>query len=354
MLPFTHPLKPMLAKGQSTLPEGDQWVFEPKWDGFRVLIFRDGDDVFLQSRDSKPLLRYFPELLEPILQQLPERCVVDGELVIAGEGGLQFESLQLRLHPAKSRVDKLAAEIPANVVLWDLLAEGDEDLRETPFGERRRRLEVVLKDAHPPIHLTPLTADREIAHDWFVRFEGAGLDGVIAKSVEHLYQPNKRVMRKIKHERTIDVVLCGFRWHKHGPGTLVGSLILGLYNDEGRLQQLGVAASFSKVRRAELLTELEPLRSDAEGHPWAEWSNATDRRAGVGSRWNAGKNLSWELVRIERVVEVAYNHMANGRFRHPVQFRRWRYDKSPNECRFDQLDVTPPVELSEIFSSNSA
>ncbi len=351
MLPFTHPLKPMLAKGQTRLPEGDCWVFEPKWDGFRVLIFRDGDDLYLQSRGSKPLLRYFPELRDPLLAQLPNRCVLDGELVIAGDRGLDFDSLQLRLHPAKSRIDELSGQIPASVVVWDLLAHGDDDLREIPFGERRRRLVEVLASAAPPLHVTPLTGDREVAEDWFVRFEGAGLDGVVAKSVDDVYQPNKRVMRKVKHERTIDVVLCGFRWHKHGPGTLVGSLILGLFDDDGRLQQLGVAASFAKARRAELLAELEPLRTDTETHPWAEWASKVDRRAGMGSRWSAGKDLSWELVRIERVVEVKYNHLAGGRFRHPVQFKRWRLDKSPPECRFDQLAVTPPFELERIFGS---
>ena len=346
-------MKPMLAKGQSKIPEGDEWVFEPKWDGFRVLIWRDGDDLFLQSRDCKPLLRYFPELREPLLAQLPQQCVVDGELVIAGDGGLQFDSLQLRLHPAKSRIDKLAIELPAQVVLWDLLALGSEDLRQVQFGDRRQMLEAAFTP-QAPIHLTPLTADREVAHDWFVRFEGAGLDGIVAKGIHDTYQPDKRIMRKIKHERTIDVVLCGFRWHKHGPGTLVGSLILGLYDDAGELKQLGVAASFTKDRRAELVGELEPLRSDTDQHPWRGWVDHTDRRAGAGSRWSAGRDLSWELVRIERVVEVKYNHLASGRFRHPVQFKRWRMDKSPEDCRFDQLEVTPPLELGELFASARA
>ena len=339
----------MLAKGVRAIPAGDDWLFEPKWDGFRVLVFRDGDEVYLQSRDSKPLLRYFPELRQPILDQLPERCVLDGELVIATEGGLQFDLLQLRLHPAKSRIDKLAGETPAQLIVWDLLALGDADLRDTPFRERRAQLEQI--EVAAPLFRTPATTVRSVAEDWFERFEGAGLDGVIAKPLSDVYQSNKRAMRKVKHERTVDCVLVGFRWHKHGPGTLVGSLILGLYDADGRLHQLGVAASFTKKRREELLGELEPLRENAmDNHPWAEWANAEPtRRAGMGSRWSAGKDLSWEAVRLERSVEVAYNHLSGGRFRHPVQFKRWRFDKPVTECTFDQLEVTPPAELSELL-----
>jgi ATP-dependent DNA ligase len=358
-LPFTQPLAPMLAKASSDLPDGDGWLFEPKWDGFRAIVFRDGDEVYTQSRDLKPLDRYFPELAEPFRAQLPERCVLDGEVVIAGPDGLAFESLLLRIHPAASRVRMLAAETPASFVAWDLLALGDEDLRTVSQGERRRRLEQVLADVEPPVHLTPATRDRALAADWFDRFEGAGLDGVVAKRLDGAYLPGKRAMLKIKHERTADCVVAGFRWHKNGPGTHVGSLLLGLFDDEGALHHVGITSSFTWDRRAALVDELAPLRDGAiDGHPWGEWAEwasagAADasgqRLPGVGSRWNRGKDLSWEPLRPERVAEVAYDHLQGDRFRHATTFRRWRPDKAPADCRYDQLETTTPYELARIF-----
>jgi len=358
-LPFDPPLEPMLAKASDALPDGDGWLYEPKWDGFRALVFRDGDEVYTQSRDLKPLDRYFPELSAPFREQLPERCVLDGEVVIARDGGLAFEALLLRIHPAESRVRMLAAETPASFVAWDLLALGDEDLRAVPQGERRARLEAVLGGARPPIHLTPATTDRALAADWFDRFEGAGLDGVVAKRLDGTYQPGKRAMLKIKHERTADCVVAGFRWHKNGPGTHVGSLLLGLFDDAGTLHHVGITASFTWERRAALAEELAPLREEAlEGHPWAEWAEwaamgAADasgqRLPGAGSRWNRGKDLSWEPLRTERVAEVAYDHLQGDRFRHATTFRRWRPDRSPADCRYDQLETSTPYELARIF-----
>ena len=358
-LPFDPPLEPMLAKPSDGLPDGDGWLFEPKWDGFRAIVFRDGDEVLIQSRDLKPLDRYFPELAAPLRAQLPERCVLDGEVVIARDGSLDFEALLLRIHPAESRVRMLAAEAPASFVAWDLLALGDEDLRGTPQGERRVRLEAVLGGAIPPIHLTPATLDRALAADWFDRFEGAGLDGVIAKRLDGTYQPGKRAMTKVKHQRTADCVVAGFRWHKNGPGTHIGSLLLGLYDDTGRLHHAGITSSFTWERRAELVAELAPLREGAlDGHPWAEWAEwaamgAADasgqRLPGAGSRWNRGKDLSWEPLRIERVAEVAYDHLQGDRFRHATTFRRWRPDKPLAACRYDQLDAATPYELALIF-----
>jgi ATP-dependent DNA ligase len=349
----------MLAKPADALPEGDGWLFEPKWDGFRALVFRDGDEVLIQSRDLKPLDRYFPELHEPLLASLPPRCVVDGEVVIKSDGHLDFEALLLRIHPAASRVRMLAEQSPASYVAWDVLALGDEDLRTVPQGERRARLETALASAEPPVHLTPATTDRALAVDWFSRFEGAGLDGVIAKRLDGTYQPGKRAMIKVKHQRTADCVVAGFRWHKNGPGTHVGSLLLGLYDDGGKLHHVGVTSSFSWDRRESLVKELEPLRSDAvEGHPWGEWAEwaalgAADasgqRLPGATSRWNRGKDLSWEPLRPERVVEVAYDHMQGDRFRHAATFVRWRPDKPPSECRYDQLEETAAYELQLIF-----
>ncbi|MCP4870355.1 MAG: ATP-dependent DNA ligase [Proteobacteria bacterium] len=354
MYPIEPPLEPMLAKGVTSIPRDEGWLFEPKWDGFRVLIFRDGDDLYLQSRSLKPMLRYFPELREPCLQMLPERCVVDGELIIQQGDSLSFGTLQMRLHPAKSHIDKLAAETPAQIVLWDLLAEGDELLLEVPFGERRLRLQRVLEGARPPIHLTPITHDPDGALDWFERFEGAGLDGVIAKRADSPYLPKKRAMAKSKHQRTADCVLCGFRWHKKGPGELIGSFILGLWDADGKLHQIGVASSFTAARRKELAQELEPLRAGAlEDHPWAAWAASDeqqDRRPGAGSRWNAGKDLSGEPVRLERVVEVTFNQFDGGRLRHPAKFVRWRPDKAVQDCRYDQMRVVPPYELRQILS----
>jgi ATP-dependent DNA ligase len=355
MLPLAYPIPPMLAKLSDALPEGDGWLYEPKWDGFRTLVFRDGDSLQLQSRDLKPLERYFPELLGPLRAQLPERCILDGEIVIAGAGGLDFESLLQRIHPAKSRVDMLAEHTPASIVLWDLLALGDEDLSARPQSERRARLETVLGNPTPPVHLTPATTDRATAADWFDRFEGAGLDGVIAKRVEEPYRPGKRAMLKIKHQRTADCVVAGFRWHKEGPGTLVGSLLLGLYDDKGHLHHVGITASFTRARRAELVAELAPLRESAlEAHPWAKWKEwEGERRPGMTSRWNRGKDLDWVPLRIERVVEVAYDHLQGSRFRHATTFKRWRPDKRPEDCRYDQLEETAPYELSAIFGGQA-
>jgi ATP-dependent DNA ligase len=355
-LPIRPPLEPMLAKRTADLPEGEGWLFEPKWDGFRTIVFRDGDEVVLMSRDLKPLQRYFPELLPPLREALPERAVLDGEIVIAQAGRLEFEVLQQRVHPAESRINMLAKETPASVVFWDLLAEGDENLMTLPFRDRRKRLEVLLAGAKPPIHLTPATEDRATAADWFKRFEGAGLDGVMAKRLDGAYEPGKRAMIKVKHERTCGCVVAGFRWHKNGKGTLVGSLLLGLYDDAGQLHSVGVTASFTAAKRAELATFLEPYRENArESHPWREWSGEegdTARRPDVKSRWNRDKSMAWEPLRLELVVEVAYDHMQGARFRHTAQFRRWRTDKPPSDCRYDQLEVTPPFEIGSIFAGD--
>jgi ATP-dependent DNA ligase len=351
----------MLAKAVDELPHGGGWLFEPKWDGFRTLVFRDGAALELWSRDEKPMGRYFPELLAGLPPHLPERCVLDGEVVIAGARGLDFDALLLRIHPAASRVAMLARETPAAFVAFDVLALGDEDLRGAPQEERRRRLEEALGAGAGALFVTPATRDRAVAADWFQRFEGAGLDGVIAKRLGDAYHPGERTMLKIKHERTADCVVAGFRWHKNGPGTLVGSLLLGLYDGDGTLHHVGVTSAFSVARRRELAAELEPLRAGArEGHPWnhAGWLDAGEpgaaaaepqRRPGMTSRWNRGKDLSWEPLRVERVCEVAYDHMQGDRFRHAALFRRWRPDRSPRECRYDQLEVTPAFELARIF-----
>ncbi len=354
--PIDPPVEPMLARASEALPTGEGWLYEPKWDGFRAIAFRDGADLHLQSRELKPLDRYFPELAAPLRERLPPRCVVDGELVIAGPGGLDFEALLLRIHPAASRVRLLAAEQPASMVIFDLLALGDRDLRGAPLAERRALLEEALRDARPPVHLTPATRDAAVAADWFRRFEGAGLDGVVAKRLDGSYQPGVRAMVKVKHARTADCALAGFRWHKQGPGTLVGSLLLGLYDAAGTLQHVGICASFSSARRAALAKELEPLRAGAlEGHPWRDWAEWADaetpgrRVPGVTSRWNRGKDLSWEPLRVERVCEVAYDHLQGDRFRHATHFLRWRPDRSPRECTYAQLEETPPYELSRIL-----
>jgi ATP-dependent DNA ligase len=356
-LPFKPPLEPMLAKLAGEIPDGDGWLYEPKWDGFRALVFRDGDDVFIQSRDLKPLNRYFPELEGPLKAALPARAVLDGEIVIAGADGLDFEALLQRIHPAASRVARLASETPASYVAWDLLAEGESDLRATPLRERRSRLERAVR-ADGPIHLTPATTDRATARDWFERFEGAGLDGVVAKRLDDAYHAGQRTMVKVKHQRTADCVVAGFRWHKDGPGELVGSLLLGLYDAEGVLHHVGIAASFNRARRAELARELAPLRSDAlAGHPWREWrvgESGEQRRPGATSRWNRGKDLTWEPLRPERVCEVAYDHLQGTRFRHATHFLRWRPDKRPSDCRYDQLEERPAYELARIFTTPSA
>ncbi|MBV8515968.1 MAG: ATP-dependent DNA ligase [Acidobacteria bacterium] len=359
MLPFAPPLAPMLSAAADALPEGDGWQFEPKWDGFRTLVFRDGADLTLQSRDEKPMNRYFPELVEPLLAALPERCVLDGEIVIVGANGLDFEALLLRIHPAASRVKLLAKDTPASFVAWDLLALGDEDLREVPLEERRRRLEEVLANVAAPLHLSPATRDRALAEDWFQRFEGAGLDGVMAKRLDSPYRAGERTMFKIKHSRTADCVVAGFRWHKNGPGTMIGSLLLGLYDDEGQLHHVGVTAAFTTATRKKLVEELAPLRENAlEGHPWQHWAEAQQeanvngqRLPGATSRWNRGKDLSWEPLRPERVCEVSFDHMQGTRFRHAAHFLRWRFDKRPEDCRYDQLEVTPAYELERVFGA---
>jgi ATP-dependent DNA ligase len=361
-LPFEPPLEPMLAKPVDSLPDGDGWLYEPKWDGFRAIVFRDRDEVLIQSRDLKPLDRYFPELGEPLRASLPERCVIDGEVVIARDGGLDFEALLLRIHPAASRVKMLAAETPASFVAWDILALGDDDLRTTPQGDRRTRLEELLAGVDPPVRLTPATRDRATAADWFDRFEGAGLDGVIAKRLDAAYQPGKRAMLKIKHQRTADCVVAGFRWHKNGPGTHVGSLLLGIFDDAGKLHHVGITSSFTWDKREALAKELAPLRDHAtDGHPWAEWAEwaawgAADasgqRLPGATSRWNRGKDLSWEALRPERVVEVAYDHLQGDRFRHATTFKRWRPDKRPADCRYDQLEETAPYLIGQIFGAD--
>jgi ATP-dependent DNA ligase len=359
-LPVNPPILPMLAKRVSELPPGEGWIFEPKWDGFRTLVFRDRDEIFIQSRDEKPLNRYFPELIDPLKAQLPERCVLDGEIVIARDGGLDFEALQLRLHPAASRVKLLAGQMPASVVFFDLICEDDRDLRNTPFADRRAALEAFLSGAERPLHLTPATRYRDTAADWFRRFEGAGLDGVLAKPAAGMYESNKRVMLKVKHERECDCVVAGFRWHKRGERSAVGSLLLGLYDDAGNLEHVGVCASFTDAKRRELVTFLAPYRANAlEGHPWRAWAEQqlpaeveAHRRPGMASRWSQGKDLSWEPLRPELVLEVAYDHMQGSRFRHTAQFRRWRTDKRPNECTFDQLEVVAPHELEAIFGNS--
>lgn len=349
-----HPILPMLAKRVDAIPEDGAWSFEPKWDGFRALIFRDGDKLFIQSRDGKPLDRYFPELREPLLQQLPDQCVLDGEIVIRSANGLDFDALTLRLHPAASRNKLLAQQTPASVVFFDLLASGDRDLRDAPFAERRAELERVGANLAAPLHLTPATKDRSIAEDWFKRFEGAGLDGVIAKPLDGPYTPDKRTMLKIKHERDCDCVVAGFRWHKDGEGTAIGSLLLGLYNEAGTLQHVGVCASFTAAKRRELVEFLAPYRENAlQNHPWAAWgeadAQAQDRMPGAPSRWNRDKDLSWQPLRTELVVEVAYEHMQGDRFRHLAHFRRWRSDKPITACTYAQLEVVAPQELMAIF-----
>ena len=347
----------MLAKLTDGIPAGPGWQYEPKWDGFRALVFRDGPEIYIQSRDLKPLDRYFPELPPALRAALPERCILDGEVVITGPHGLDFDSLLLRIHPAASRVNLLAAQKPASFVAWDLLALDDTDLRGVPQGDRRALLEKALADAPPPVHLTPATSDPALAADWFNRFEGAGLDGVVAKRISEPYMPGKRGWAKIKHARTADCVVAGFRWHKNGPGTLVGSLLLGLFDDAGKLNSVGITASFTNEKRRELVEELAPLREGAlDGHPWAEWAEweaearaGGQRMPGAQSRWNRDRDLTWEPLRIERVCEVAYDHLQGARFRHATTFQRWRPDKRPSDCRYDQLETTAPFELGEIF-----
>ena len=355
--PVAPPIEPMLAKLADGLPTDSGFLFEPKWDGFRAIVFRGASEVYLQSRDSRPFDRYFPELHEALLERLPGGCVIDGEIVIMTPEGLDFDALQLRLHPAASRVAKLAGETPASFVAFDLLASGGRNLMSEPQRERRRRLEALLAGIGPPVYLTPMTEERAVALQWLDQFEGAGLDGVIAKPANAAYQPGKRAMIKVKHARTADCVVAGFRWHKSGKDA-VGSLLLGLYDSRGTLQHVGVTSSFTMAMRRQLATELAPLRTNAlRDHPWKEWAeadaNELNRMPGAQSRWSAGKDLSWEPLRLERVVEVKYDHLQGNRFRHAATFLRWRPDKRPRDCRYDQLEVTRSYELSKVFSSGS-
>lgn len=346
----------MLAKTADALPTEPGFLFEPKWDGFRALVFRGPGQTYLQSRDLRPLNRYFPELEKALHEALPRGCVLDGEIVIATPRGLDFDSLQLRLHPAAARVARLAKETPASFVAFDLLAAGGRSTLELPQAERRVRLERLLGHAKPPLHLTPVTRDRAEAQRWLEQFEGAGLDGVVAKLESLAYQPGKRAMLKIKHARSADCVVAGLRWYKDRQDA-VGSLLLGLYDDGGVLQHVGVASSFTLALRQELARELEPLRQGAlEHHPWREWAGAAgsddaQRMPGAPSRWSAGKDLSWEPLRPERVCEVRYDHLQGDRFRHAAVFLRWRPDKPPRDCRYDQLEVTTPFELARVFGA---
>ena len=349
-LPVTPPVKPMLATSVPEVPDGPGYLYEPKWDGFRCIVFRDGDDVELGSRNEKPLTRYFPEVVEAVKQHLPDRCVVDGEIVVAGGSGLDFEALLQRIHPAASRVTMLSQATPASFVAFDLLALGDESLLDVPQGERRARLEQALADAGPPVHLTPATDDAGLAREWFTLFEGAGLDGVVAKPVDAPYTPDKRVMKKVKHARTADCVVGGFRWHKSGP--VVGSLVLGLYDDAGSLQHVGVAASFPMRRREELVAELEPYRlGDGEEHPWlGELPSERAPTSSAGSRWNRDKDLSFVPLRPELVVEVAYDHMEGPRFRHTAQFRHFRPDRDARSCTYAQLERPVRFDLGSVLT----
>jgi ATP-dependent DNA ligase len=348
-LPVMPPVKPMLAKSVDEVPEGS-FLYEPKWDGFRCIVFRDGDEVELGSRNEKPLTRYFPEVVEAVKAQLPERCVVDGEIVIAAGQGLDFEALLQRIHPAASRVQMLATTTPASFVAFDLLALDGEALVDRPQSERRAALEEALAGAAPPVHLTPVTSDPATAREWFTVFEGAGLDGVVAKPLGGAYVQDKRTMLKIKHARTADCVVGAFRWHKSGP--VVGSLVLGLHDGQGRLQHVGVAASFPMARRASLVAELEPyLLPDGAAHPWV--GEATSERApgGEPSRWNRDKDMSFVPLRPELVVEVAYDHMEGARFRHTAQFRSWRPDRDAASCTYEQLQRPVRFDLTEVLGA---
>ncbi|MCW4354332.1 ATP-dependent DNA ligase [Hoyosella sp. YIM 151337] len=351
-LPVMPPVRPMLAKAASDLPRADGLRYEPKWDGFRCIVFRDGDNIELGSRNDRPLTRYFPELVDVLRDAVPNRCVIDGEIVIVTERGLDFDLLQLRLHPAASRVRKLAEATPASFVAFDMLALGDESLLTAPFETRRRHLTAALTTG-PYVHLTPITADAAVAEDWFTRFEGAGFDGVMVKSASLPYEQNKRTMIKVKHERTADCVVAGFRWHKDGEG--VGSLLLGLFDDAGILHHVGVASSFTAAKRRSLVGELAPWRENAlENHPWRSWADEaaamTGRMPGGQSRWSAGKDLTWEPLRVELVAEVRYEHVQSGRFRHGGRLVRFRPDRTPQSCTYAQLDEVAPAELTEIFA----
>ncbi len=355
---LTPPLEPMLAKIAAELPPAGEVLYEPKWDGFRAIVFRDGDDVYIQSRDQRPFDRYFPDLHSVFLRQLPRGCVVDGEIVIATDRGLDFDALQMRLHPAESRVAKLAAATPASFVAFDLLARNGRNLMNLPQSERRTLLETVFGTLDPPLFLTPMTRDRKLALDWLKRFEGAGLDGVIAKDLALPYQPGRRAMIKVKHVRTADCVVAGFRWYKDSRDA-VGSLLLGLYDEHGVLHHVGVASSFSLAARKALAVEFKPLQGDAmKKHPWRDWARAGDtgsqRMPGAQSRWSAGKDLAWEPLRIERACEVKYDHLQGDRFRHAAIFLRWRPDKPPQDCRYDQLETVAPFEVSKVLRTRAS
>ena len=360
-LPITPPLGPMLAKLTDVIPVGDGWMYEPKWDGFRCIVFRDGDSIELASRNERPFTRYFPELLAPMLAQLPKQCVVDGEIVLPAvdETGLDFDALLQRIHPAESRVRRLAAETPASFVAFDLLALGERNLLTEPLSVRHQMLVDALSGAVAPIYLCPSTTDAAVAQQWFTDFEGAGLDGVIAKRLADPYTPDKRTLVKVKHRRTADCVIAGYRIHKDGKG--VGSLLLGLYDGDGALHHVGVAASFTAKRRTELLAELAPLTHDATtDHPWrgwAEWQHAVheagQRMPGGGSRWNAGKDLSWVPLRIEQVAEVTFGQLQEGRFRHGSQLLRWRPDREPSSCTYDQLEVAAPMPFAKVVAPSA-
>jgi ATP-dependent DNA ligase len=350
-LPVMPPVKPMLAKSVAKVPS--DMHYEAKWDGFRAIVFRDGAEVEIGSRTGKTLTRYFPELVEALRERLPERCVVDGEIVIVRGARLDFDALTERIHPAASRVRMLAETTPASFVAFDMLALNDESLLDVPLTDRRALLELALSEVTAPVHVAPATTDRELAEQWFEQYEGAGLDGVIAKPLDLRYRQDERAMFKIKHERTADVVVAGYRFHKSGP--VVGSLLLGLYDSGGALQHIGVCAAFPMKRRAELVAELEPWRlEDAGEHPWAAWSeeaaHETARLPGAPSRWSAKKDFSWVPLRPERVAEVAYDHMENGvRFRHTARFRRWRPDRTAQSCTYGQLDEPVTYDLAEIL-----
>jgi ATP-dependent DNA ligase len=347
-LPVLPPVKPMLAKSVPEVPVGD-FLYEPKWDGFRCVVFRDGDEVELGSRNERPLTRYFPEVVAAVKEQLPERCVVDGEIVIIAGKGLDFVNLLQRIHPADSRVRMLAETTPASFVAFDLLALGDEDLTRTPQAQRRALLETSLRNTRPPVHLTPASEDPAVAQEWFEVFEGAGLDGVVAKPRAQTYQQDKRVMFKVKHARTADVVVAGYRLHKSGP--VVGSLVLGLYDDAGQLQHVGVAASFPMTRRAELIEELAPYKTEG-AHPWVgDVVPERNPNQSAGSRWNSGKDLSFVPLRPELVAEVGYDAMEGTRFRHTAQFKHWRPDRSPESCTYAQLERPVRFDVTDVLGS---
>jgi len=355
--PIEPPIQPMLAKLVEGLPDDGDLSFEPKWDGFRAIVFRGSSDLYIQSRDSKPLDRYFPDLHQSMLDLLPPGCVIDGEIVIATSHGLDFDALQPRLHPAQSRSAKLARETPASFVAFDALAANGKDIMAMAQHERRAQLDALLGRSKPPLHLTPMTREHRVAVEWLRQFEGAGLDGVIAKHRDLPYQPGKRAMLKVKHVRTADCVVAGFRWYKESKDA-VGSLLLGLYDAAGVLHHVGVTSAFTMATRKALANELAPLRRDAlENHPWRDWADAqaqaSARMPGGQSRWSAGKDLSWEPLRIERVCEVKYDHLQGDRFRHATHFLRWRPDKPPADCRYDQLEVTAPYELKKVFGATA-